>query len=92
VPEKDKTAIEAAMTDLRGALEGQDRDKIISKLEALARSAMKLGEAAYAGQSNSAGAQPSGPEGPASGGGAGEGVVDAEFEEVRDDEGKKKSA
>ena len=90
VPEKDKTAIETAMTELRTALEGEDREKIISRIESLARASMKLGEAAY-GQS-------SGGDTGAQGGGAGEsapsgdGVVDAEFEEVRDDEGKKKSA
>jgi molecular chaperone DnaK len=54
-----------------------------------------LGEAAY-GQSGGGdgGAQGGGAgESASSGnGGAGDGVVDAEFEEVRDDEGKKKSA
>ncbi len=98
VAEKDKTAIETAMTELRSAVEGDDRDKIIAKIEALARSAMKLGEAAYGGAQGGGdgGAQQpggGGAEGQAGGGaGAGDGVVDAEFEEVRDDEGKKKSA
>ncbi len=95
VPEKDKTAIQTAMTELRTALEGEDREKIISRIESLARASMKLGEAAY-GQSGGgdAGAQGGGAgESASSGsGGAGDGVVDAEFEEVRDDEGKKKSA
>ncbi len=92
VSEADKTAIEKALTELRTAQEGEDREKIISKIEALARVAMKLGEAAYGqGASEAPGAQ-------AAGGGAteqpdgGDGVVDAEFEEVRDDENKKKSA
>jgi molecular chaperone DnaK len=87
----DKSAIESAMTALRDSLGGDNREQIISKIEGLARVAMKLGEAAYGGQG---GADASG--GP---GGAGEqaaqggdGVVDAEFEEVRDDENKKKSA
>jgi molecular chaperone DnaK len=95
VPEKDKTAIQTAMTELRTALEGEDREKIISRIESLARASMKLGEAAY-GQSGGGdgGAQGGGAgESASSGnGGAGDGVVDAEFEEVRDDEGKKKSA
>ena len=96
VAEKDKKVIETAVTELRSALEGDDRDKIIAKIEALARASMKLGEAAYGAagaQGGDGGAQPGGggSEGQ-SGGGAGEGVVDAEFEEVRDDEGKKKSA
>jgi molecular chaperone DnaK len=96
VPEKDKTAIQTAMTELRTALEGEDREKIISRIESLARASMKLGEAAY-GQSGGgdAGAQGgggAGESGSSGSGGAGDGVVDAEFEEVRDDEGKKKSA
>ena len=95
VAEKDKTAIQTAMTELRTALEGDDREKIISRIESLARASMKLGEAAY-GQSGGgdAGAQGggAGESAPSGNGGAGDGVVDAEFEEVRDDEGKKKSA
>jgi molecular chaperone DnaK len=88
----DKAAIEKAIEDLKAALNGDDREAIISKIETLARAAMKLGEAAYANQSGGADG------GQASGGGASEsdgkndGVVDAEFEEVRDDENKKRSA
>ncbi len=85
----DKTAIENALTEMRSALEGEDRDKIISKIETLARAAMKLGEAAYA---QSAGGADSGQPGGGVQQPAGDGVVDAEFEEVRDDENKKKSA
>ena len=89
VSEADKAAIEKALTELRSAQEGEDREKIISKIEALARVSMKLGEAAY-GQ----GATGDAPAGGAkeSADGDGDGVVDAEFEEVRDDENKKKSA
>jgi molecular chaperone DnaK len=96
VPEKDKTAIQTAMTELRTALEGEDREKIISRIESLARASMKLGEAAYGQSGGGDGGAPGGGgagESASSGnGGAGDGVVDAEFEEVRDDEGKKKSA
>jgi molecular chaperone DnaK len=95
VPEKDKTAIQTAMTELRTALEGEDREKIISRIESLARASMKLGEAAYGqGGGGEGGAQPGGGESASggNGGASGDGVVDAEFEEVRDDEGKKKSA
>jgi molecular chaperone DnaK len=89
----DKAAIEKASEDLKAALNGDDRESIISKIETLARAAMKLGEAAYAGSQSGAGA-----DGDQDQGGAGEssakndGVVDAEFEEVRDDENKKRSA
>jgi molecular chaperone DnaK len=86
----DKTAIESAITALRDSLNGENREQIISKIEALARVAMKLGEAAYGQQG--AGAEAGGPAGGAGEPPAGDGVVDAEFEEVRDDESKKKSA
>jgi molecular chaperone DnaK len=86
----DKSAIESAMTALRDSLVGDNREQIISKIEGLARVAMKLGEAAYGGQG---GADASGAAGGAGEQAqAGDGVVDAEFEEVRDDENKKKSA
>jgi len=86
----DKTAIESGIEGLRSSLEGDNRETIISKIEALARAAMKLGEAAYGqGAGAEGGAQPGGASEQASGG---DGVVDAEFEEVRDDESKKKSA
>ena len=57
---------------------------------------MKLGEALYrqagGGAADAGGQAPGG--GTSQGGGAApsDGVVDAEFEEVKDDEGKKKSA
>ncbi len=90
VSEADKAAIEKALTELRTAQEGEDREKIISKIEALARVSMKLGEAAYGqGAGDAPGAQAGGAKENAD---SGDGVVDAEFEEVRDDENKKKSA
>ena len=61
VAEKDKKVIETAVTELRSALEGDDRDQIIAKIEALARASMKLGEAAYGAagaQGGDGGAQP----------------------------------
>ncbi len=86
----DKSNIELAIATLRTSLESDEREQIVSKIEALARAAMKLGEAAYGQQGGAdAGNQPGGGAEPGSGG---EGVVDAEFEEVRDDENKKKSA
>jgi molecular chaperone DnaK len=88
IPAGDKTAIESAITALRDSLNGENRDQIISKIETLARAAMKLGEAAYGQAGAEPGAAGGASEAP---GGGGDGVVDAEFEEVRDDE-KKKSA
>ncbi|MGF1620310.1 MAG: molecular chaperone DnaK [Rhodomicrobiaceae bacterium] len=94
VSAEDKTAVETGVTELRAALEGDDREVIVSKIETLARAAMKLGEAAYAqGGANDGGdAGPSGAGSDTAGQSGNDGVVDAEFEEVRDDDNKKKSA
>ena len=84
----DKAAIEAAIADLRGALDGDDPAAIDSRAEALQQAAMKLGEAMYKKtQAETAGG---GGGAAGAGGGAapegGEGVVDADFEEVPDDD------
>jgi molecular chaperone DnaK len=86
---EDKTAVESAVSELRTALEGDDKDAIEAKTQSLAQVSMKLGEAMYQ-QSSDQG------EGGAAGGaeqpsGEGEGVVDADFEEVDDDEKKKRA-
>ncbi len=76
----EKGAIEAAIVELKSALEGSDADAIQAKTQAVAQASLKLGEAMYAAsQGGEAGA--SKPD---------DGVVDAEFTEVDDD--KKKSA
>jgi molecular chaperone DnaK len=88
VPESDKTAIQAAIGELKTALSGDDKSAIQAKTNALAQTAMKLGEAMYK-ESQGGGGDASGSS--ASGNGQdGDGVVDADFEEVDDD--KKKSA
>jgi len=78
----DKSVIENALADLKGALTGEDPASIKAKADTLAQASMKLGEAMY--QASQAGAQPGGDEPPK------DDVVDADFEEVDDD--KKKSA
>ena len=93
VAEADKSTVEAAVQDLKSALEGDDLEQIKQKADALAQASMKLGEAMYqAGQQQDGGAGPGeagpedgGPDGPSSD----EDVVDADFEEVKDDEDKK---
>ncbi len=95
VSEADRKAVEAAMAELKTASAGEDASKISAKADELAKVAMKLGEALYR-QAGGAEAGGQAPGGGASHGGGGaapsDGVVDAEFEEVKDDEGKKKSA
>lgn len=79
------------MAELKTAAAGDDAARISAKSEELAKAAMKLGEALYRqGEQDAAGGAAAG-AGPRSGAAA-DGVVDAEFEEVKDDENKKKSA
>jgi molecular chaperone DnaK len=92
VAEADKTAIEAAVTALKTAMAADNVDDIQAKSQALAQVSMKLGEALYGSQP---GAGPEAGPGDAAQASdkkssAGDNVVDADFEEVKDD--KKKSA
>ncbi|MDP3750151.1 MAG: Hsp70 family protein, partial [Phenylobacterium sp.] len=81
----DKDAIESALTDLKSAREGDDAEAIAAKTQTLIQASMKLGEAMYAAQQGG-GAADDQPEA------SGDDVVDAEFEEVGDDDDQKKSA
>jgi molecular chaperone DnaK len=92
VSEDDKAAIEAAIADLKTALEGDDKADIEAKSQALAEASMKLGEAMYAAAQAEAEQTA---EADAAADSADEDVVDADFEEVADDEAEddqKKSA
>ncbi len=56
VPAGDKALVESAVTDLKSVLEGDDKDAIKQKVDALAQASMKLGEAMYqASQGQAAG-------------------------------------
>ncbi len=79
----EKAAIETALADLKAVIEGGDGEDIAAKTQTLIQASMKLGEAMYKAQQGEAG------DGEASQA-ADDGVVDAEFEEVSDDD--KKSA
>ena len=88
----DKSTIEATVTELKTELEGDDTDAIKEKSDALAQATMKLGEAMY--QAN----QEAGAEGQTDQAAPGskkaskpsdDGIVDADFEEVKDDDSKK---
>jgi len=86
-----KSEIEGAIAEVKTALEGGDADVITEKTNALAQSAMKLGQAMYEAQqaeaqtANAGDADASGAseEQPA---GGDEDVVDAEFSEVDDEQ------
>jgi molecular chaperone DnaK len=80
VPAADKQAVEAALNDLREAVKGEDIAAIRAKIDTLNQVAMKMGEALYKNeQAGAAGAAPGAEAKPQ------EGVVDAEFTEVKDD-------
>ena len=91
VSAEDKTAVENAVSELRTALEGEDKEAIDAKTQNLAQVSMKLGEAMYqqSAEQGEAGDDAAGGEQQSSG--EGEGVVDADFEEVDDDEKKKRA-
>jgi molecular chaperone DnaK len=74
---EEKTAIETAITELKASLESDDAEAIEAKTQTLLQASMKLGEAMYKAQAGEAGA-----EAPK----ADDGVVDAEFEEVDDEQ------
>src|ERR1700729_984376 len=86
---EERASVESALSDVRSALKGDDKDVIARKTEALAQASAKIAERAYAetqGGAGAAGPQPGGAAGAAGTGSAGskDDVVDAEFEEVND--------
>ena len=83
VAQSDKSAVEAAISALKSALEGEDTEAIKARTNDLAQASMKLGEAMYKAQGAAPGAE---------GGQAGtkDDVIDADFKEVGPDD--KKSA
>ena len=89
VSEADKKAIETAASNLRNALKGTDVEEIKKKTQELVQSSMKLGEAIYKSQQS---AKPGdAPKDNKPEGKKDDNVVDADFEEVKDDN-KEKSA
>ncbi len=83
----ERSAIENGIAALKEAIKSDDADSIKAKTEALAQASMKLGEAMYKAQQETAGAAAGGEQG---GTKPDDNVVDAEFTEV--DENKKKGA
>ena len=84
-----KGEVESAITTAKTAIAGEDVEAIRSATNALTQVAMKIGEAVYTAKGGAAGVEgeePAAEEKPA----GGDDVVDADFEEVKDD--RKKSA
>jgi molecular chaperone DnaK len=88
VSPEDRAKTESALSDLRAVLKGDDKDVIETKARAVAEASAAIAQQAYASQ------QSAGPGGPGAEGGSGAGmggkddVLDAEFEEVKDKDGK----
>ena len=82
VSEEVKTEISDAIAELKTAAEGEDAAAISEKHQALMTAAMKLGEAIYGAQQ----AEEAGADAAADAAADGEDVVDADFEEVNDDD------
>ena len=89
VSEDEKTAIENDVKSLKEAIENDDLEKIKAGLEALTQSSMKLGEAMYKAQQAEGSPAGSGSEQASEDSESkNEKVVDAEFEEVKEDDTK----
>ncbi|MBS3800196.1 MAG: molecular chaperone DnaK [Thioalkalivibrio sp.] len=84
VTAEERSDVESAVAEVKTAMEGDDADAIEAASQKLAEVSGKLAEKAYAqgGESGETGAEQ------AAGGQQGDDVVDAEFEEVDDDQKK----
>ena len=82
-----KSEVEQAIQEVKTALEGEDTSVIKEKTSALSAVMMKMGEAAYKANENQP--EESNPDSSGSSSENKEDVVDADFEEVKDNEEKK---
>ncbi|MGB0920219.1 MAG: molecular chaperone DnaK [Alphaproteobacteria bacterium] len=87
---EDKDAIETGLADLKAALENEETDgeTIQEKAGALAQASMKLGEAVYQASQDEAAAADAAADGAENP--MGDDVVDADFEEVNEDDDQPK--
>ena len=87
ITEEEKKAIENGISDLRNALKGTDTEQVKKKTQDLIQVSMKLGEAVYKSQQKDQSEKPDGDNNKKD---DKENVVDADFEDVKED--KEKSA
>jgi len=83
----EKSAIESAAAALEEAIKGDDKADIEAKIQSLSEASASLAQKMYAEEAAAAGGQTGGASGSADGGGESD-AVDAEFEEVRDEDKK----
>ncbi len=87
----ERADIEAAVSELKEALKGDDKARIDTKAEALAELSAKVMQRVYQAEgqgAGEAGAEAGAASGGQPGGESAEDVVDAEFEEVKDEDSK----
>ena len=90
ISDADKKAIETGISDLRNALKGTDTEEVKKKTQALVQSSMKLGEAVYKSQQKDAGKKDTKQNQDSKNKNQNkENVVDADFEEVKEDKSDK---
>jgi molecular chaperone DnaK len=83
----DRARVESALSDLKGVIRGDDKDVIETKARALAEASATIAQQAYSDAQAGAG-QAGGAAGGGSAPGGKDEVLDAEFEEVKDKDGK----
>ena len=83
--DEEKAPVEAAISELEEALKGDDKDEITAKTTALTEASAKIAEKLYAATDAGADATDAGADSSSK---QDDDVVDAEFEEVKDDEKK----
>ena len=91
ISDTDKKTIETGISDLRNALKGTDTEEVKKKTQTLVQSSMKLGEAIYKSQQKDAGKKGAQQNKSSKGNNEQnkENVVDADFEEVKEDKNDK---
>ena len=87
---EEKKSIESAVSDLRNSLKGTDTEEVKKKTQTLIQVSMKLGEAVYKNQQKTQANKTGTEKEDKSKTDNKENVVDADFEDVKDD--KEKSA
>ncbi len=83
--DEERAAIEAAVAEAEEAIKGNDKAAMEAATQKLTEASGSLAQKLYAEQAGAAGGPDMGGAGPADDGPAGDDIVDAEFEEVKDD-------
>jgi molecular chaperone DnaK len=90
ISEAEKKAIETASANLRNALKGTDSEEIKKKTQELVQASMKLGEAVYKSQQSTNAQNAKDTNKKTQSENKNDNVVDADFEEVKEDKTKDK--